>query len=130
MKYLKIIYLIVIVVILTNYVFPFRVIVGMVFSSPNLHVDYFTYSTAHGEFRSFEEPLKGPQFKDMVNISFEYYKKCHPMSPDTILYRTFRKNAWEFWNWGLFISDDRFKLEYLSPESIKPLPYKVKSICN
>lgn len=119
MKKLKIISLIILFVLLTNYAFPFRVLLGMVFSNPKYHVDYFTYSTAGGTYQAEQVPLKGPTFDDLVDKSFENYKQLNPTSGDTVLHRTFKKNILEFWNWGLFFTDERYALPYLESPAIK-----------
>ena len=118
------------VILFTNYGGIFRILtVGVVFSDPKFHVINYTYSTAHGEFKMWEDEMKGPHFKDMDTI-FKSFRECYPTSPDTIVYRTFKKNIWEFWNWGHFFTNERYKLPYLSPDDIKSMKKKTPPVNN
>lgn len=117
-------------ILFTNYGGIFRILtVGVIFSDPKFHVTYYTYSTAHGEFRMWEDEMKGPHIKDL-DIIFKSFRECYPTSPDTIVYRNFRRNIWEFWNWGHFFTHERYKLPYLSPGDIKPMKRKTRPFNN
>ncbi|WP_259016538.1 hypothetical protein [Emticicia fluvialis] len=107
----------------SNYIGLFRMLLGSVLFLPEFHIKDFNYSTAHGEFRMWEDEMKGPHIRD-IDIIFKSFRECYPTSPDTIVYRNFRRNIWEFWNWGNFFTHERYKLPYLSPDDIKSMKKK------
>lgn len=73
----------------------------------------YDYATEQNEFKSSEIPWKGSKFQKTLN-SFEEFKRDNPNSNDTILYRTFKINPLEFWNWHEYMTHPRYKLPYKS----------------
>ena len=71
--------------------------------------DHYRYSNANGAF-TFTEESKGRNFA-MAKRSFDGYKM---QTPDTILYRLFRKNPLTFWRWSDYINDPKYNLPYKS----------------
>lgn len=107
--------------VLCNYSFLFRLYVLSPLTPDN--TISFTYITPHAEFRARElaEWKTGKITYDQVQQHFSQFKKCFPTSADTILYRTFTKDAWQFWNWAGYLTHPRYKLPYINSATVPPL---------
>ncbi|WP_266369243.1 hypothetical protein [Tellurirhabdus rosea] len=101
----------------------FVIISGLVLLSnvpPIRWIVYFgkdhVYSTAQGVI--FEElPAFGAPYKN-VESNFIKYKYLLADKGDTILYRTFSKNALKFWNWYDYLYHPRYKLPYMNKDEM------------
>ena len=79
------------------------------------------YTTLHGEFTAFQET--GIIFSntfEAVDTRFGHYKRCHPTSPDTVLYRTYSFKPYMFWEVGSYLTQPWWKLPYLPSDEVKP----------
>lgn len=86
----------------------------------NTLVGNLQYTTVHGEYTGFQERgiLFSNTFED-VNNRFQLYKRCHPTSPDTMLYRTYRFEPYMFWEVGAYLTQPEWKLPYLAPDQVQ-----------
>ncbi len=71
----------------------------------------YHYETENNEFNSIEMLSKGISFNS-IQENFDNFKNSHPNTKDIILYRTFKVNILEFWNWHDYITHERYKLPY------------------
>ena len=72
----------------------------------------YAYSTESGAFTDVEIPTKGRDIS-MVEQRFQLYLDKNPPVSDTVLYRTFKPNLLEFWNWYSYVTHERYKYKYL-----------------
>ena len=86
---------------------------------PGDNIAYYKYATLHGEFHMTENwSWKGHTSFSEVETHFNRFKHCYPNTADTILYRTFRRDGFQFWNWVAFYMHPRYKLPYIDPEKV------------
>jgi hypothetical protein len=78
----------------------------------------YGYSTLHGDFYAFAYENMAPKSADVMS-SFEQFKREHPESPDTVLFRLFRREPLHVWNWGLYFMHPKYDLPYLAPEKVQ-----------
>lgn len=119
-------------ILLSNYFFFVRFLIATVNGSEEGIFD-FTYKTQHDDFFGYEDGgfVKGEE-KDFPNVVEKYstYKKCHPTTPDTILYRTTPMKSWQFWNWLNYFTHPRWQLPYLAPKDVLPkLKFSPPNVC-
>lgn len=75
--------------------------------------DYY-YTTAHGEFTGQEDEYKGGKGDlERIERSFGEFRKVHPQTQDTVLYRTFTRNPLKFWYWRDYLTNCRYAYPYL-----------------
>ena len=109
---------------------PVRVLTGIVVSlleiplpqnMPQTLSGQLQYTTLHGEFTAFQETgiIFSNTFKAVDN-RFQDYKRCHPTSPDTVLYRTYSFKPYMFWEVGSYLTQPWWKLPYLPANEVKP----------
>ncbi|GAB4018979.1 hypothetical protein [Spirosoma koreense] len=103
--------------VLSNFSVTFRrFVIGWL---PGENIYRFEYTTKNGEFKMREDlSWKGLTMYSKVEHRFNRYKQCYPTTTDTILYRTFKKNGWQFWNWLAFFIHPRYKLLYIDPDKV------------
>ena len=110
-------------ILLSNIFLPVRWIVGFILPKEKQKsiAGIWLYTTKHGEFKRGQDGLFifSNSYERVVN-DFTDYKRCHPTSPDTVLYRTFKLDPWQFWNWIDYYTNPRWKYPYLSPAEIEP----------
>ena len=75
-----------------------------------------SYSNYSGTF-TFEEMDFELRNLDMCLRKFKEFKKNN--TPDSSLYRLCKKNYWQFWNYGSYLFDKKFKLPYMPWSEIK-----------
>ena len=120
--------------LLVNTIWPVRILtatllgaIGLSDRVTNTLVGNIYYSTLHGEYTGFQERgiLFSNTFEDVAE-RFRLYKQCHPDSPDTVLYRTYRFEPYMFWEVGAFLTQPEWKLPYLPSyqlrQRLKPQP--------
>ena len=79
------------------------------------------YTTLHGEYTNHQETfIIFSNGWETVWSGFQNYKRCHPSSPDTVLYRTYSFKPYMFWEVGSYLTQPWWKLPYLLPEQVKP----------
>ena len=113
---------------LCSYSYMYRRMVVTWFAPENTLT--FQYTTRHAEFRMREEVSwkTGERTYKEIEGHFNRYKQCHPTSADTVLYRTFKKDVWQFWNWFAFFTHPRYKIPYIDPTTIPEIPSKIPPI--
>lgn len=120
-RYQKLAFGLIIFMLLANYSGWFRLLVINFW--PDKHITYFRYTTRHRDFSSEEEfGWKGRRSYAQVADLLDNYRRCQPTSPDTVLYRTFRKEPGEFYNWLAFLTHPRYRLPYIDSELVKDPP--------
>ena len=77
---------------------------------------HYRYSNADGSFTGIDIKSRKYNLSPVVPDS---YRKEHPNSTDTLVYRVFWKNPLAFWRWRTYFTDKRYKLPYKSWEEIK-----------
>lgn len=107
---------------LCSYSYMYRRIVVTLFAPEN--TVSFRYTTRRAEFNIREEVSwkTGERKYATIEAHFNRYRQCHPTTADTVLYRTFRKDAWQFWNWFAFFTHPRYKLPYIDPATVPQSP--------
>ncbi len=68
----------------------------------------YAYSTANNNFSFREIPTKGRDL-DMMKRQFEHFKSKTVNESDTVLYRDFKKQYIQFWNWGEYLFHERWR---------------------
>lgn len=109
-------------VILSNFFLPVRWIVAFILPEKQQESisGIWLYTTEHGEFQRGQEGLiVFSNSYERVTTGFDEYVKCHPTTPDNVLYRTFKLEPWQFWNWINYFIDPRWKYPYKDPSAIK-----------
>ena len=103
---------------LCNFSFLFRKYLVSSFAPDNTVT--FTYVTRHAEcrIREIADWKEGMVTYDQVQEHFIRFKACFPNTADTVLYRTFTMDSWQFWNWGGYLIHPRYKLPYINPDSV------------
>jgi len=64
-------------------------------------------------------PSKGRDLK-MMEIQFDTFKSENPETKDLKLYRTFRRNPLEFWNWYDYLTNNNYSYEFKSSFVVIP----------
>ena len=72
----------------------------------------YSYQTENKEFAYRCVPSKGTKEVDMFR-AFERFKTDNPEFQDLILYRTFRKEWWKFWNWNEYMFSKWWKYPFI-----------------
>ncbi len=109
-RYRKILLAGLLIVLITNYVPPIK---GLL----DFGQKYY-YTSLRGEIQPWEMPSKQPDFEGAMR-RFQYYKSQNPMTTDTVLYRTFKRNPLLIWRWHEYLFHPRYKLPYIVPQEIK-----------
>jgi hypothetical protein len=81
---------------------PFTVEIGRV----------YTFQTKLNEFTFEAIPSKGMGLPIMEK-RFNSFLSENPMTSDTILYRTFKRDWSKFWKWRAYLNDEKYKYKYL-----------------
>jgi len=84
--------------------------------STALHNIDCKYSNYNGSF-TFEEMNSKERNFDMATYKFMEFKKLK--QGDTVLYRLCKINLLEFWNWGSYLFEEKFRLPYTSWSEIE-----------
>ena len=79
---------------------------------PLIHV--YHYQSSNCTFHATEYPEKGAGF-DYIYNNFTDKQKRGEIPNDVTLCRLFRKNYLKFWKWRDYLTNDRWKLEYMDP---------------
>ncbi len=83
---------------------------------------YYRYSNYNGTITSWEILSQGREIdKEYVKTisQNEQFKKMHPDTKDTTIYRLFEINPFHFWRWGEYIFNWRYRLPYKNWKEIK-----------
>ena len=83
-----------------------------------------SYSNNNGTFTFEEVNFKERNF-DMCQRKFSEFRKTN--NADTVLYRLCKKNFLQFWNYGAYVTDKRFKLAYMPWSSIEQRRGKISA---
>ena len=77
-------------------------------------LEEYHYTNKDHSFQYTESPGKALDFK-VGQKRWERFKNQHPENPNQTLYRTFRIQPYQFWEWWQYIAHiERFNLPYLS----------------
>jgi hypothetical protein len=117
-------------ILLSNVFLPVRWLVAIILPKEEAKSieGIWLYTTRHGEFQRGQNGLLvlGNSYSRVLE-GFNNYKRCHPNSPDTVLYRTYRLKIWQFWDWINYFTEPRWKHPYLDTIEINnrlnPTPY-------
>lgn len=88
------------------------VIVSNFVKIPSIGQSY-SFQTEKQEFTYRCIPSKGRKEIHMIR-AFNEFKKKNPEYEDLILYRTFEKKWWKFWNWREYLLVKRWKYPFLN----------------
>ncbi|AQG78769.1 hypothetical protein [Spirosoma montaniterrae] len=124
--------------LMVNIFWPVRLLTGMFLNrisvpddTINTLVGELQCTTLHGDYKGFHG--RGITFGnsfDNVEKRFEFYKQCHPTSPDTVLYRTYTFKPYMVWEVVAYFTLADWKLPYLPPNQVQPrLNPRPASIC-
>jgi hypothetical protein len=110
MKYLLLTILIIVVILLVSNTRPAKVVLES--------RDYSDckYSNYNGSFTFEEMQFQSRDFA-MCLRKFQEFKKQN--NKDTILYRLCKTSVLKFWRYGDYLSDEKFKLPYMSWQEIE-----------
>lgn len=129
---IKLLMSILVIILLTNFFFPVRYVLGQMLGRGNSIFAKHYYSTKHGYFVAALGGffLKDGTWED-IETEFKQYKHCHPTSPDTVLYRRFELKPWQFWDWLNYFYQPRWQLPYLQSTLMQsPSVEPPKSVCS
>ena len=76
----------------------------------------FLFTTGNQEFVGECMPSKG-RTVELMEAGFRYEKKHNPEFKNLVLYRTFKKEFWKFWNWRRYLTNPLYKYPYLDISS-------------
>lgn len=71
----------------------------------------YLFQTEKAEFEFWTMPSKGRDI-EMMEGFFTSFKDAHPEYSDLKLYRTFKRNPLKFWNWYVYLTNERYAYEY------------------
>jgi len=71
----------------------------------------YHYQTENAEFEFSTMPTKGRDV-EMMEREFSDLKKTHPEYENLQLFRTFKRNHIQFWNWYKYLMKDMYEDEY------------------
>jgi hypothetical protein len=71
----------------------------------------YLFQTEKAEFEFWTMPSKGRD-AEMMEGHFASFKDAHPEYTDLKLYRTFKRNPLKFWNWYVYLTNERYDYEY------------------
>ena len=97
--------------------FGFIVVVAIVFLSNILPVKLFIdglFISCHFETKNSEFQFTLTDNKDKIEWMenrFQVFLKNNPQTNDTVIYRTFEKNPFKFWNWKFYMESELYDYE-------------------
>lgn len=103
--------------LLINFSDIFRALIISPFLGAKNVSTFEEYITLHGEFSAGEDNWKGSSVEGIKKMHGNYLR-CHPTSKDLQLYRTFKMQPEEFWNWLNYFTHPRYKLPYIEKKQI------------
>ncbi|MGQ0553481.1 MAG: hypothetical protein ACT4PU_09715 [Planctomycetota bacterium] len=71
------------------------------------------YASSDGQFDDVEVQAKGRTFEYVVARFVEHKQRSG--HGDLILFRSFQRDAWRFWNWYDYLTHPRWELPYRAP---------------
>ena len=119
-------------IVLTNVFWPVRMIPAFLTLGKEKSLwGPMDYSTLHGELRTHQDGVivKGYSWSNVVH-TLNGYKRCRPTSPDTVLYRLYKLQPYQFWDYLNYFTRPQWQLPYLDPTQIQPpLNPKPPTLC-
>ncbi|PZX52435.1 hypothetical protein LV84_03441 [Algoriphagus ratkowskyi] len=76
----------------------------------------YHYQTANAEFEFTAMPSKGRDV-EMMEHHFQTFKNNNPKSEEQQVFRTFKRNPLQFWNWYSYMTNDIYTYKYQHPNS-------------
>ncbi|MBN3583182.1 hypothetical protein JYB64_12355 [Algoriphagus aestuarii] len=71
----------------------------------------YLFQTEKAEFEFWTMPSKGRDV-EVMERHFASFKNEHPEYSDLKLHRTFKRNPLKFWNWYIYLTNERYDYKY------------------
>lgn len=75
----------------------------------------YHFETRNGEYQFETIPSNGRDL-EMMKAQSEIFFKENPQVEDKTIYRTFKCNPLQFWNWYRYVFNEHYRYEYKSRE--------------
>ena len=86
----------------------------------------YKFSNSDASF-TFEAIPRKSRDLDMMKAVHASFIKAHP-DKDSMIYRSFSKKYWKFWQWYDYLQDDYYKYPYMKWDEIKKRQGKIREM--